>query len=189
MFSPIVGRIVGKVDPRILISFGIGWMATMMLWRAGFTSQTPFSALIIPQFLQGLGIPFFFIPLMGLGTGSLPANEVASGAGLISFVRSTAGAFAVSITTTAWEDSSDTERVNLLNQSGGLPDAVNALGGLGMSTDQALRQVEGLVQSQAVMLATDRLFLIIAILLFVAGALAWIARPPKGPIRMPAGGH
>ena len=189
VFSPIVGRIVGKVDPRMLITFGIGWMATMMLWRAGFTSQTPFSHIALPTFLQGMGVPFFFIPLMTLGTGSLPPDEVASGAGLISFIRTTAGAFAVSLTTTAWDDAADNARVNLLNERGGLPAAVEALQNAGLSAQQALAQVEGLIQQQAVMLATDRLFLIIAVALFASGALAWIAKPPKPGTRAAPGGH
>ena len=137
VFSPVVGRLSGRVDPRLMISFGIGWMAVMMLWRAGFTTQTPFSHLILPQFLQGLGVPFFFIPLMTLGTGSLPPNEVASGAGLISFVRTTAGAFAVSLTTTAWDDATDSARVSLLNQGGGFQAAVDGFRSMGSTTEQA----------------------------------------------------
>ena len=189
VFSPVVGRFGSRFDPRAMITFGISWMAVMMLWRAGFTTQTPFSHLILPQFLQGLGVPFFFIPLMTLGTGSLPASEVAAGAGLISFVRTTAGAFAVSLTTTAWDDATDTARVNILNQGGGFQKAIDDLRGMGMSADAAVRQFEALVQTQAVMVATDRLFLIIALALFVAGALAWIApRPPRGA-KAPSGGH
>ncbi len=189
VFSPIVGRIVGKVDPRLLITFGISWMAATMLWRSGFTSQTPFSHLALPQFLQGLGIPFFFIPLMTLGTASLPPNEVASGAGLISFVRTTAGAFGVSITTTAWDDATDSARVGILNQGGGFQGAIDTLQGAGLSAGQAVRQFEGLVQTQAVMVATDRMFLIIALALFFAGSLAWIAPRPRPGARAGGGGH
>ncbi len=189
IFSPIVGRIGPRIDARAMITFGISWMAIMMLWRSTFNSQVPFSHIIVPTFLQGLGVPFFFIPLMTLGTASLPMNEVASGAGLISFVRTTAGAFAVSLTTTAWEDGTDSARVAILNQGGGFQAAVDSFRSMGMSTDQAIRSFEGLVQSQAVMVATDRLFLIIGLALFVAGSLAWIAPRPRPGARGPAGGH
>ena len=189
VFSPIVGRLAPKLDPRAMITFGIGWMACTMLWRSTFTSQVPFDHIILPQFLQGLGVPFFFIPLMGLGTATLPPDEIAAGAGLISFVRTTAGAFAVSITTTAWEDASDSARVSILNQGAAASQAIDALRGMGVSADQAVRQFEGLVQSQAVMVATDRLFLIIALALFVASTLSWIAPRPTRGARAPAGGH
>ena len=189
VFSPIVGRIAPRFDPRVLITFGITWMACTMLWRSHFTSGIEFSQIALPTFLQGIGIPFFFIPLMALGTASLPPDEVASGAGLISFVRTTAGAFAVSITTTTWEDASDSARVSILNQGTGAAQALDALRSMGMSTDQAIRQFEQIVQTQAVMVATDRLFLIISLALFVAGSLAWIAPRPKIGARAPAGGH
>ncbi len=189
VFSPIVGRIVGRYDPRILITFGISWMAVMVLWRSHFTTGVAFGDLILPTLLQGAGIPFFFIPLMTLGTASLPPDEVASGAGLISFIRTTAGAFAVSLTTTAWDDAADIARVSILNQGGGFQAGIDALKAAGMSADQAVRQFEGIVQNQAVMVATDRLFLIIAIALFGAGAMAWIAPRPKPGARGPAGGH
>ncbi len=189
VFSPIVGRIVGKVDPRMLITFGISWMAAMMLWRSHFNTEVPFSVLILPTFLQGLGIPFFFIPLMTLGTGSLPPDETASGAGLLSFVRTTAGAFAVSLSTTAWDDSASSARVALLNQPGQFQQALDALQRTGLSAAQAARQFEGIVQTQAVMLATDKMFFIISFMLFAAAASIWLApRPPKGA-KTAAGAH
>ncbi len=189
IFSPIVGRLVGKFDPRGMVMFGIAWMGLMMVWRSTFNSSVNFDHLIWPQLLQGLGVPFFFIPLMTLGTAALPPDEVANGAGLISFVRTTAGAFAVSITTTSWEDASDTARVQILNQGGGFDGAVATLQGLGLTADQALRQFEGIVQSQAVMVATDRLFLIIAGVLFVASLSIWIAPKPKLGAKPAVGGH
>ena len=188
-FSPIVGRIVGKVDARAMVCFGISWMACMMLWRSHFTSYVNFDHLIWPQLLQGMGIPFFFIPLMSLGTASLPPDEVANGAGMISFVRTTAGAFAVSITTTAWEDGGDTARVQILNQGGGFDGAVASLRAAGLSASQAASQFEALVQQQAVMVATDRMFLIITFILFCAAASVWIAPKPKPGAKAPAGGH
>ncbi len=189
VFSPIVGRIVGKSDPRVLVTFGICWMAAMMAWRSTFTTETPFSLIIIPQFLQGLGVPFFFIPLMTLGTGSLPAEEVASGAGLISFIRTTAGAFGVSIVTTAWDDAADGARVAILNQGGAFDRAVAQLQGAGLTFQQAVAQFEGIVQRQAVMVGTDRLFLAITFVLVCAGLSIWCAPKPRGRLRAPAGGH
>ena len=189
IFSPIVGRFIGKFDPRAMVTFGIGWMALMMVWRSTFNSQVPFEHLILPQFLQGLGIPFFFIPLMSLGTGSLPPEEVAAGAGLISFIRTTAGAFGVSIVTTAWDDAADNARVAILNQGVAFDQAAQALQATGLTFQQAAGRIEGLVQTQAVMVGTDKLFLVISVVLFAAGLSVWIAPKPKGPLRAGGGGH
>jgi len=191
VMSPIIGRFVGKFDPRMLITFGLSWMALMMFWRSTFALNIDFGHLILPNFLQGFGVPFFFIPLLTLGTGALPPSEIANGAALISFVRTTAGAFGTSIVTTAWDDQASSSRVQLLNESAaGVQGSLQAMQGAGMSMDQALRSYENLVQSQSVMLATDHLFLIIGGVLVLAAGSVWIAkRPPKMAGGPPGGGH
>jgi DHA2 family multidrug resistance protein len=50
---------------------------------------------------------------------------------------------------------------------------------LGMSHGQAIRQVEGLIQSQSVMLATDKLFLCIAVLMALAAFSVLMMPKPK----------
>jgi len=188
--SPIVGRLVGKYDPRAMITFGMAWMALMMVWRSTFALNIDFGHLILPNLLQGFALPFFFIPLMTLGTGSLPPAEIANGAALISFVRTTAGAFGTSIVTTTWDNSATASRVSILNQPGSMVQgAMDAFRGMGLSADQALQQYEGLVQSQSVMLATDHIFLAIAVVLALAGASVWIAPRPKRIVAPGAGGH
>jgi DHA2 family multidrug resistance protein len=190
ILSPVAGRMVATVDPRIMISCGMGWMATTMLWRSGFASNVDFFHLIVPQFLQGIGVPFFFVPLMTLGTGSLPPEEIPAGAGLISFVRTTAGAFAVSLVTTKWDDAGESARVALLNQrQTGYQQGVDMLAAGGLSPDAALRQFEGIVQGQAVMVGTNQMFLTIALFLYVACAVVWIAPKPKRVVRPGDGGH
>jgi len=190
IMSPVVGRLVGKYDPRALITFGMVWMALMMVWRSTFAFNIDFGHLILPNLLQGFALPFFFIPLTTLGTGALPPWEVPNGAALISFVRTTAGAFGTSIVTTSWEDGASNARVQILNQSGSaVQDSLDSLRAGGMSMEQAIRQYEGSLQSQSVMLATDHIFLAIAGLLLVAAASVWIAPRPKRVVAPGAGGH
>ena len=190
IMSPVVGRLVGKVDSRLLVMFGICWMAFTLWLRAHFASNVDYWHIALPQFLQGFGVPFFFIPLMSLGTAALPVEETASGAGLISFVRTTAGAFGVSIATTAWEDAGQSERVNILNQGGGFDHAIAALRATGLTAQQAARQFEAVVQQQATMAGTDKIFMTIAIMMVFAAFSVWIApKPPKRAAGPPGGGH
>jgi len=53
----------------------------------------------------------------------------------------------------------------------------------------ALMKLENMVESQAVMLATNQMFLILAAILACVAAGVWLLPKPKGPMRMPAGGH
>jgi MFS transporter, DHA2 family, multidrug resistance protein len=188
VMSPIVARLTTKFDSRLLVSFGVGVMGLVSLWRTGFASNIDFWGVSLPQLAQGFAMPFFFIPLMGLAMGSVQPAETASAAGLVNFVRTTSGAFGTSITTTAWENIATTHRtdlVGILNKPQAMMDTMTAGG---MKSGQALGQVDAMVQSQAVMLATDHVFLITS-LVFLAGAtVVWIAPKPKA-MALGAGGH
>ncbi len=189
VMSPIVARLVTKVDTRVLVSFGVLVLAGVSFWRTGFASNMNFWAVALPHLAQGFAMPFFFIPLTSLALGSVAPNEVASAAGLMNFSRTTAGAFAVSITTTAWENTATIHHTDLAGRLNDPAGAIDSLTALGMTADQAVRQIDGLVQTQSVMLATDHIFLISG-LMFVGGACAvWLAPKPKAAPPPGAGGH
>jgi DHA2 family multidrug resistance protein len=186
--SPIVARLTTKFDSRLLVSFGVGVMGLVSFWRTGFASNIDFWGVSLPQLAQGFAMPFFFIPLMGLAMGSVLPRETASAAGLVNFMRTTAGAFGTSITTTAWENIATSHRTDLVGILHDPQQSMDVMTRAGMSASQALAQVDQLVQSQAVMLATDHVFLVTS-LVFLAGASAvWIAPKPKGMVSA-AGGH
>ena len=170
VMSPIVARLTQKFDSRVLVSFGV----LIMVW---------------PSLAQGFAMPFFFVPLTGLALGSVLPRETASGAGLMNFSRTTAGAFAVSIATTAWENTASIHHADLAGTLNNPMGAASTLQGMGLSASQAAGQIDNLVQSQSVMVATNHIFLLCA-LMFVAGAaIVWLAPKPKAAVPAGAGGH
>jgi DHA2 family multidrug resistance protein len=186
VMSPIVARLTTKFDSRLLVSFGVGVMGLVSFWRTGFASNIDFWGVSLPQLAQGFAMPFFFVPLMGLAMGSVLPRETASAAGLINFMRTTAGAFGTSIVTTAWDNIATVHRTDLAGILYKPQDNMDVMTRAGMSAGQALAQVDNMVQGQAVMMATDHVFLITS-LVFLAGASAvWIA--PKLKAMAPAGG-
>ena len=188
VMSPIVAQLVGKFDVRALVSFGVFWMAGVALWRATFTTEATFWDIAIPQFVLGFAMPFFFIPTTSLSLSSVLPEETAAAAGLQNFLRTTSAAFATSIMTTAWDNTATAKRDVL---SGALPDPQRTLDTMtaqGLSPGQALRQLEGLVQTQAVMLSTNDMFLATAVIFALAASIIWLAPKPKR-IAAPGGGH
>jgi len=181
VMSPIVARLMGKVDSRLLIFFGVMGLACTMFWRSGFNSGVSFGNLVFPQFVQGFFVPFFFVPLFGLALGSLKPTDIASGAGLLSFARTMTGAFATSLATTYWLDNTRANRVGLLNQIDS-QQAMHTVGRLGLHTAGSLREIEALVESQSVMLATDKLFQIFAVLMVMSAFSIWLTPKPKGKV-------
>jgi DHA2 family multidrug resistance protein len=181
VMSPIVARLMGKVDSRILIFFGVMGLACTMFWRSGFTSDVSYGDLILPQFVQGFFVPFFFVPLFGLALGSLKPADIAAGAGLLSFARTMTGAFATSLATTYWLDATRANRVGLLNQLDPAL-AMAKIDHLGLPHAASLRQLEALVESQSVMLATDKLFQIFGALMVMSAFSIWFTPKPRGKV-------
>jgi DHA2 family multidrug resistance protein len=187
--APIVAGLVTKVDPRRLVTFGILWMATVMFWRSTLTQGLSLHQLIMPQLVLGVSMPFFFIPLMTLAMATLDPRELASGAGLLNFVRTTAGAFATSLTTTAWSNSTTVARTSMVDNLHNADQVVMQMTNAGMTRMQALGSLEGTVQSQAVMLATNHVFLGISALMTISVVAIWFIPKPKGPVAGAANAH
>jgi DHA2 family multidrug resistance protein len=189
VMSPVVARLTTKVDARLLVSFGVLLLGATTLWRSTFTTDTDFVRIVWPQLAQGFAIPFFFIPLMAVALGAVTPRETTSAAGLLTFMRSTAAAFATSITTTSWENIASARRSTLAGALNGGQALLDTLLRAGATAGQALRQLEALVQTQAVMLATDRVFFVTAFVFVLAAAAIWIAPQAKRTANPASAGH
>ena len=178
VMAPIIGRLVTKIDPRILISIGLCGIGTMLMTRAFFTPNMTFMQLAIPQLIQGAFMPMFFLPMMTVALGTLAMKDMANGAAMITFVRTIAGAISASIMIAAWEHSAPVARVGLVGHLH--PEA------LGAAPPAAL--VDRLLESQAVMLSTNHMFFVVALTMGLAAMAIWFAPKPQNRGRM-GGGH
>jgi DHA2 family multidrug resistance protein len=175
--SPIVAKLSVKVDPRKLVSFGILWLGATTLLRTHWNSGADFWSLALPQLLQGAGLPFFFIPITSLGLGAVNDDEIASAAGLMSFLRTMSAAIGTSIATTAWDDDTRVARSELVSKLHS-SDVSTSLQDRGFSMAQVRGIIEQLVNNEATALATNHIFLVSAIVFFFAAALIWAAPKP-----------
>ena len=97
-------------------------------------------------------------------------------------MRTLAGAFATSIVQSGWQNASRTNQTELsgvLHLGQANLDGMHTLPGPG---ETARTLLDYLVEGQSVMLATLDMFGAIAICLFFAATLIWLAPKPKGPI-------
>lgn len=181
VLTPLVGRNLHKVDLRMLSSLSFGVFALVLGLRAQFNTQADFATIMIPTILQGVAMACFFIPLVSLTLSGLAPERIPAASGLSNFVRITAGAVGTSIATTLWDDRSALHHAQLSEQITHASAATNsALAGLraqGFSTDQALAQINRLVDQQAMTLSATEVYWISAILFLAMSVLVWFARP------------
>lgn len=187
MVAPLVAKLTEKVDGRLLISVGIGWMALTSLFRAQWTSGVDFFGLAWPIYVQGFGIPFMMIPLTAMSLASVTPDETASAAGLQNFVRTMAVAVATSIVLTIWGNSQRTSRTGLV-ESMNVDGAQATLAGAGMTPEQSATVLSNMVDREAITLAVDHTFVLAALVLAIAAAIVWLSPKVKVSGPMP-GGH
>jgi len=191
--AALVGRSMGKIDPRIVVTIGVLIIFVGFMMRVRFTTDVSFFVIALPQVVQGFGMPAIFLPFVVMATTSVAPNRVASTAGLQNFLRTIAGAFGASVTSTVWSDSISQHHADLVPSiaSGvGATDYWNqTLSGAGLGPDQIKALLENSVQGQAVMLATNQYFLVTGALLIVVIVIAWLSDPVKISGGMPPPAH
>lgn len=180
IMSPVAAGLMARYDVRKLITFGVVWLGVISLLRASWVTQMDFFTISLPQFLQGLGMPFFFIGTTALALGSVRPDQTASAAGLQNFVRTLAGAFATSLATTLWEREAKVAHEDLAGLVHPLPQ------GAGFSAEQGRMVLERIVQTESVTLATNAIFWGCTGLFALAALIVWVAPKPQGPVDLTA---
>ena len=173
ILSPVAAGMMARYDVRRLITFGVVWLGLVSLLRTGWVTQMGFFTISLPQFLQGVGMPFFFIGTTSLALGSVRPDQTASAAGLQNFVRTLAGAFATSLATTMWEREAKIAHENLAGLVHPLPP------GAGFTPEQGRLILERIVQTESVTLATNAIFWACTGLFAIAALLVWLAPKPR----------
>jgi DHA2 family multidrug resistance protein len=189
IMSPIAARLVGKVDARIMVSTGILWLGFTSVLRTQWNIEGTWWTFAVPQLLQGLGMPFFFIPLTTLALGDVEASETASAAGLQNFLRTLGGAFAASVATTYWFNQAQATRSVLTGTLHDPQEAMRALERAGFSHEQARGMIDRLVDQQGMMLSTNHIFFIAAAFFVGAAMIIWLVPAPRKGVSGPAPMH
>lgn len=178
--SPFIGGLVGRIDPRLLASFGFLMFALVMGMRAGFSTESSFADIMIPTVLQGIAVAFFFMPMQPLIYAGLSPAQMPAAAGLSNFARITAGGFGTSICTTLWERRASMHHAHLTESlnpaSPGMQDWFSQTEAAGLSHDQALAVLSRSVDQQSYTMAVTDLFWLASMLFVAMVGVLWLVR-------------
>jgi len=96
----LVGRLVTRTDPRLLLCFGVLMNGLATLLMSHVTLSSDFWSLAWPRMIQGIGMGFIFVPLQTLALNSVTVSQLANATALFSVVRNVGGSAGVAICTT-----------------------------------------------------------------------------------------
>jgi DHA2 family multidrug resistance protein len=181
LLSPWVGRNVAKLDPRTLATVAFVGFALVLWMRSNFNTNATVWVVLIPTLLQGAAMAFFFIPLQSIVFSGLKPEQLPSASGMSNFVRITAGAFGTSVFTTLWDSRAALHHAQLTEQihrgNDAAMQALQRLGGAGLSPEQSSAMVNRLIDQQAYTMAATDLFYLSALLFLALVGLVWLAQP------------
>src|SRR3954452_7805831 len=96
----LAGRLVGKVDSRLLVGIGVCLMGVSLYMMTGFAIDQPARPVIMSGVVQGLGLGLIFVPLQSLAFETLAPRMRTTGAALLNLSRNIGGSVGISVVST-----------------------------------------------------------------------------------------
>jgi DHA2 family multidrug resistance protein len=158
--------------------------------RAGFTTQTDFAAVVCAQLITGLGIAMFMVPLQSVILGGMSASQMASAAGLSSFIRVIGGSFGASIAISMWARRDAVHHAQLAEavtrSSPATVSTLQMLDDRGLDPAQSNFFLERLLGAQSSVMGVVDYFWATGWVLLAMAVVVWLARPPFSAAQAPA---
>jgi MFS transporter, DHA2 family, multidrug resistance protein len=96
----ISGRLVQRVDQRMLLGFGCALNAVAFVMMTNVTLGMDYWALAVPRFVQGFGQGFVFVPLQTLALSTVRMERLSNATSAFNVVRNFGGSIGIAIATT-----------------------------------------------------------------------------------------
>src|SRR6185437_5390119 len=94
----VAGRLSNKVDPRLLMAFGVVLLSWSLYRMTGWTPAVSETTMIVNTMIQGAGLGFVFIPLQVIAFATLDPALRTEGTALLSLLRNVGSAIGISVT-------------------------------------------------------------------------------------------
>jgi DHA2 family multidrug resistance protein len=177
-----VGRLVGKVDLRLLLLIGFG-LTAIALWEMTRYSLDLSEAWIIwPGLIQGIGVGLVFVPLSTATFATLSPSMRAPGTAIYSLIRNIGSSIGISLVQTmlvrysAGAHAALVERITSTNPAWDIPAVARAYD---IKSPAGVAALDGAVSLQASMLAYIDDFWLMLILTLLVMPLIFLIQPPS----------
>ncbi|MCL2656359.1 MAG: DHA2 family efflux MFS transporter permease subunit [Betaproteobacteria bacterium] len=194
LLTPIVGKYANRFDLRLLASVAFAVLAFTSFMRSGFTTQVDFRSVAYVQLIQGLGVAFFFMPVLTILLSDLRQDEIPGGSGLATFLRTLAGSFSASITTYLWNVRAVQHHAQLTERFTPFdPVTQEAIQSLGHGKiEAAAAMLDQMITQQAYQISFNEIFHGLGWMFLSLIVVVYLAKPPfmgKGAGDSAAGAH
>jgi DHA2 family multidrug resistance protein len=193
--APIVGRLMQRVDMRLIIAAGLVIFAFGSWQMTWITRDYDFYELLVPQILRGVGMMFAMVPTNTISLGTLAPERVKNASGLFNLTRNLGGAVGLAVINSVlnertdlhiarlhekvtWGNATATETLNMFTQR---------MQGMGDAALMAMKQLSQIVHRQAVVMGFGDAFFMLTVFYFGLTLLVVLLKKPAGVLSEP--GH
>ena len=175
IMMPVLGKLTGKIDVRLLIGSGAVIISLVMFQLAKINPDTGTEALFYPLLWRGLGTVLMFLPLSLATLGSLPKSDVPAGSGFYNLTRQLGGSIGIAVLATlldrrkAFHYAILSDNVSFYNEATNrrLNALIGAFKSKGVDAEtarqQALQVISNTVNLQASILSFEDIFHVVGI--------------------------
>lgn len=197
----IAARASQSVDQRIVITIGLIGFATSLWLTSHLGSDWGFGELFVPQAVRGLFIMLCIVPSVNMALAGFMGPELRYASGLFNLMRNLGGAIGIAVVNTWLQDNTRIQALRFgeaLAGTGKVAQDVTAtlahnLAAVTPDPTQAMLMAQGLigrvVGREALTIAFDDVFRLMAWMFFAALVMVPFCRPAKGPPPSPADSH
>jgi DHA2 family multidrug resistance protein len=179
MLTFIVGKYGPRTDMRLLASCAFLIMGATCFLRSNFFLQVDFMHIAGVQLFQGLGVALFFMPVTTILLSDLKPNEIASGGGLATFLRTLGASFSASLTTFLWDHRAIVHHAHLSEHITPYdPAAQTALQSVGVTGPASNAFLDQMITQQAYQISFNEVFHMLGWVFLSLILVVWLARPP-----------
>ncbi len=172
---PFAGRLVGKVDARILLGGALVMQAAALWNMSHFSVDISFADAAMGRLYQAVALPFLFVPINAVAYQGLPRDKTAQASSLLNVARNLGGSIGISAAQSMLAGSMQRHQTELVqklnpldpNYTDWLATAKGVFSGLGDPTllPQAILYQQ--VQRQAAMLGFLDVFRSLMVLILI----------------------
>jgi DHA2 family multidrug resistance protein len=198
IMAPISGRLMGLVDPRLMIAVGFTGFGLGTLQASYITQDWDFWELLVPQMLRGFSLMLCMVPINNLALGTMPPNRIKNASGLFNLTRNLGGAVGLALINTVLDKRIDLHLARLHEAvSWGRTTADETMAQLtaafaSRGSDAGLaatKQLMLMARRQAEVMSLGDVFLALTVIFFALVALAPVMRRPQMQGAGGGGGH
>lgn len=187
---PIAGKLVGKIDVRLILGPALLVQAAALWNLAGLSDQLTFVDAATARLLQAAGLPFLFVPVSSIAYNGLKQSDTAQASSLLNVARNLGGSFGIAFSQVILarqlqkHQSELVEGLNPLNPNytDWLSNTERLLPGVADPASGAtpsLGTLYGQVQAQAAMLSFLDVFRDLMVLVLVLTPVVLFLKPSK----------